>query len=297
MTQRPRRCATPSPNSSDERRADSAPCGLRRRARLRADGRHALRRPGLRDPGELDPGRLPNLTAADLAERFTAAHRRVYFHGGEPGRQVEIVGLRFGVRRRLDALPEFRERPTTLTGPATVPVRVGAETVAAAMVGSSAARCGERRGRRPRADRGLQLQPLGSARLAARRDAPGNIIMRRIAPDDARSGRLRDHQPGADRRRARDGREAGALGLFHRAARGARRLRRAAGRAGQHGGAGRADPDAAWHHRPHLPALRRALSRGDAARRATSSPSTIPIPAASICRTCSCSTRSSSTAR
>ncbi|GAA0600424.1 hydantoinase/oxoprolinase family protein [Craurococcus roseus] len=57
------------------------------------------------------------LTAAGLAERFTEAHRRVYLHGGEPGRRVEVVGLRYGVRRRLDALPEPRERASGLARP------------------------------------------------------------------------------------------------------------------------------------------------------------------------------------
>ena len=132
-------------------------------------------------PVELDPGLLPRLIAADIAERFTAAHRRVYFHGGEPGRRVEIVGLRFSVRRRLDELPEFRERPTAVTRPATVPVRVGAETVAAAMV--DAAGLGiDRAVIGPALIEGYSSSLWVPSGWTARRDAPGNIIMRRSTP-------------------------------------------------------------------------------------------------------------------
>jgi N-methylhydantoinase A len=83
---------------------------------------------------EIDPADLPRLTAADLADRFTEAHRRVYFHGGEPGRQVEVVGLRFGVRRRLDALPVFRERPMTIDQPQTVSIHLHNGTVEARLL-------------------------------------------------------------------------------------------------------------------------------------------------------------------
>jgi N-methylhydantoinase A len=68
-------------------------------------------------PVAVDPAELPRLTAADLGSRFAAAHRRVYLHGGEPGRQVELVGMRFGVRKRLDALPEVKERAAGLSRP------------------------------------------------------------------------------------------------------------------------------------------------------------------------------------
>ncbi len=61
-------------------------------------------------PVAIEEAALAGLSAANLAERFTAAHRRVYLHGGEPGRTAEIVSLRYSVRRRLDALPEVRER-------------------------------------------------------------------------------------------------------------------------------------------------------------------------------------------
>ncbi len=45
-------------------------------------------------PVAVDPARLSGIGASDLAADFDAAHRRIYFHGGEPGRKVEIVGLR-----------------------------------------------------------------------------------------------------------------------------------------------------------------------------------------------------------
>ncbi len=86
---------------------------------------------------DLDPIQLPSLSASDLAERFTSAHYRLYRHGGDPGRRVEIVGLRFGIRRKLDVLPEFAERPIAVTGATTAPVRVGLRTVAARLLTAS----------------------------------------------------------------------------------------------------------------------------------------------------------------
>jgi N-methylhydantoinase A len=85
-------------------------------------------------PVAVDPAELPGLGAADLAERFAEAHRRVYLHGGEPGRKVELVGMRFGVRRRLDALPEVRERAAGLARPESAEVVTGGATVQARLV-------------------------------------------------------------------------------------------------------------------------------------------------------------------
>ena len=68
-------------------------------------------------PVPVDAAAIGSLTVADLAARFTEVHHRVYLHGGEVGRQVEIVGLRFGARRRLDAVPELRERDAPLDRP------------------------------------------------------------------------------------------------------------------------------------------------------------------------------------
>ena len=44
------------------------------------------------------------------------------------------MGLRFGVRRRLDALPEVRERAAGLSRPPTAQVVVGGAAVPAALV-------------------------------------------------------------------------------------------------------------------------------------------------------------------
>ena len=245
---------------------------------------------------ELDPTQLPTLTAGDLAERFAAAHRRVYLHGGEPGRRVEIVGLRFGIRRRLDALPEFAERPIALARSADAPVRIGAGTVTARLL--TLRRCGASDTiAGPALIEGYSSTIWVPPGWHATRDAGGNILLRRsigmtldpvdyaiisqalIAAAREMGAKLVRSAFSTVLREARDG--SAALLDAQR----------------QHGGAGRADPDAARHDRAHLPALRCALSGGDAGRKATSSPSTIRIPAASICRTCSCSTRSSSTGR
>ena len=129
-------------------------------------------------PVEVDPGRLAGLKPSDLADEFAAAHRRIYFHGGEPGRKVEIVGLRFGVRRRLDTLPEFRERASTLHGPGHVEVWTPSGAVSAALVEAAGLVPG-----RP-VEGAAMIEGYSSTLWVppgwrAERDEPGNIVMRR----------------------------------------------------------------------------------------------------------------------
>ena len=130
-------------------------------------------------PVEIDPSDLPRLTASDLADRFVAAHQRVYFHGGEPGRQVEIVGLRFGVRRPLEALPAFRERPTGLSRPASVPVRAGDRTVAARLLDAAALSVNQAVAG-PALLEGYSSSTWVPEGWLALRDGAGNILMRRV---------------------------------------------------------------------------------------------------------------------
>jgi N-methylhydantoinase A len=85
-------------------------------------------------PVALEQAALAQLTEAALAERFIAEHRRVYLHGGEPGRRAEIVSLRFGVRRRIDSLPTLREDPSETVRPSTAPIRGADGTVGDARV-------------------------------------------------------------------------------------------------------------------------------------------------------------------
>jgi N-methylhydantoinase A len=132
-------------------------------------------------PVDLDPAALPGLTVAGLAERFTEAHRRVYFHGGEPGRRVEIIGLRCTIRRRLEALPAFRERPTTLPRPADLPVRVGTADIRAALRDAAGLAAGETVAG-PALIEGYSSSIWVPPGWTAERDASGNILMRGAAP-------------------------------------------------------------------------------------------------------------------
>jgi len=130
-------------------------------------------------PVEIAPDRLPNLKSSDLAEEFSAAHRRIYFHGGEPGRRVEIVGLRFGVRRPLEALPEFRERPSQIAHPGEVEVftaqgAVLARLFDAAALGPHEAVLG------PALIEGYSSTIWVPPSWRAERDDAGNIIMKRV---------------------------------------------------------------------------------------------------------------------
>lgn len=67
---------------------------------------------------------LSELTAGQLSERFVEAHRRAYSHGGEAGRQIELVAIRFGISEPLQDLPVVRERPSTHRRPARTPMRL-----------------------------------------------------------------------------------------------------------------------------------------------------------------------------
>jgi N-methylhydantoinase A len=129
-------------------------------------------------PVDIETGLLPALRPADLAERFAAAHHRVYLHGGEPGRQVELVALRFGVRRPLDQLPPFRERPIPLKPGRSVPVRVGADDVDTPQVSACTLAAGDNV-IGPALIEGYSSVVWVPPRWIAARDDAGNIIMQR----------------------------------------------------------------------------------------------------------------------
>jgi N-methylhydantoinase A len=56
---------------------------------------------------------------------------------------VELVGLRFGVRKRLDALPEVRERAADLQRPPTAEVVTSGATVQARLADAAKLAVGE----------------------------------------------------------------------------------------------------------------------------------------------------------
>jgi N-methylhydantoinase A len=128
-------------------------------------------------PVAVETSSLAGLRAADLAERFAEAHRRVYLHGGEPGRQVEMVGLRFGVRRRLDDLPNVEEREAGMDRPPMAEVVTGGHAVAARIV--EAARIGGDAVPGPALIEGYSSTTWVPPGWIAARDPAGNVILRR----------------------------------------------------------------------------------------------------------------------
>ncbi len=132
-------------------------------------------------PVELDATRLTGLTVTELAERFTAAHRRLYMHGGEPERRVEIVGLRFGVRRPLEIMPAFRERAVASRHPAQAPVRTDAGQVMARLLDAARLRPDDRVAG-PALIEGYSSSTWVPPEWRAVPDAHGNIILHRAAP-------------------------------------------------------------------------------------------------------------------
>lgn len=131
-------------------------------------------------PVDLDPADLGDLTAADLAARFDAAHRRVYMHGGEPGRQIEIVGLRCGIRRPQPRLEHYAERAAPLIGGPETRVRVGAETLTTRLYAASDLATDDTI-HGPAMIEGYSATTWVPPGWAARRDHAGNIMMRRTA--------------------------------------------------------------------------------------------------------------------
>jgi N-methylhydantoinase A len=128
-------------------------------------------------PVPIEGSALPGLTAADLAERFVAAHRRVYLHGGEPGRKAEIVSLRFSLRRRLDDLPQVRERAGGTAEAGEVPVRAPDGRTLAARLVPAADFTGSIAG--PALIEGYSSTTWVPEGWRARRDEAGNLILGR----------------------------------------------------------------------------------------------------------------------
>jgi N-methylhydantoinase A len=133
-------------------------------------------------PVPIEETALPMLTTAQLAARFIAAHRRVYLHGGEPGRRAEIVSLRFTARRRLDALPEMRERAgAPAMRAAETPVRLAdGATVSARLLDAAALAPGDTIPG-PALIEGYSSSTWVPPGWTARRDAAGNTLLHRAA--------------------------------------------------------------------------------------------------------------------
>ena len=129
-------------------------------------------------PVTVDTASLAHLRTADLADRFAQEHRRVYLHGGEPGRRVELVGLRFGVRRRLDDLPEVRERETGIARPATTEITTGGRTVAARLADAALLMPGDTLSG-PAMIEGYSSTIWLPPGWAAARDQAGNLMLRK----------------------------------------------------------------------------------------------------------------------
>lgn len=126
----------------------------------------------------VDPATLHQLSAADLAERFADTHRRVYLHGGEAGRKVEVVGLRFSVRKRLDDLPEVRERAANLTRPPMAEVMTGGAVVQARLVDAATIGIGETVSG-PALIEGYSSTTWVPPGWSGARDAAGNMLLSR----------------------------------------------------------------------------------------------------------------------
>ncbi|MBX5088341.1 hydantoinase/oxoprolinase family protein [Rhizobium lentis] len=130
-------------------------------------------------PVEVDPERLSGLRAGDLAQEFADAHRRIYFHGGEPGRKVEIVSLRFGVRRRLDKLPDFRERPSAVESSGSVDIWLKDGAVSANLISADSLKP-DMAVNGPAMVEGYSSTLWVAPGWRSERDQSGNLIMQKV---------------------------------------------------------------------------------------------------------------------
>jgi N-methylhydantoinase A len=60
-------------------------------------------------PVNIDPTALDQLTVDGLLAAFSAAHQRMYFHGGASGNPVEVVSFRLGAVSPLKQAPMLTE--------------------------------------------------------------------------------------------------------------------------------------------------------------------------------------------
>lgn len=131
-------------------------------------------------PVPIEAALLPRLRAADLAHHFNAAHRRVYLHGGEPGRAVELVGVRFSARQKLPALPNVREREAGGERPAYSPVTLADGTIVESRLVVATSRGLDAGLDGPAMIEGYSSTIWVPPGWSANRDAAGNIRMRRV---------------------------------------------------------------------------------------------------------------------
>ena len=60
-------------------------------------------------PVNIDPTALEQMTVDSLLAAFSAAHQRMYFHGGASGNPVEVVSFRLGAVSLLKQTPMMSE--------------------------------------------------------------------------------------------------------------------------------------------------------------------------------------------
>ncbi|HVY13618.1 MAG TPA: hydantoinase/oxoprolinase family protein [Rhodopila sp.] len=130
-------------------------------------------------PVPVEAGALKTLSVADLAERFTEVHRRVYLHGGEPGRMVELVGLRFSARQKLPSLPTVQEWEVTGDRPACSLVTMATGDVVESRLLAATARTLDAPVTGPAMIEGYSSTVWVPPGWSAERDAANNIRMKR----------------------------------------------------------------------------------------------------------------------
>jgi len=130
-------------------------------------------------PVAIADARLAALTSAALHDAFVEAHRRVYLHGGEPGRRAEIVSLRLLVRRRLDDLPNLRERAVDMDRPRRTPINLSDGGAKDAAIVDAAGLGEGRKVAGPALIEGYSSTIWVPEGWVAARDAAGNLLMRK----------------------------------------------------------------------------------------------------------------------
>jgi N-methylhydantoinase A len=123
---------------------------------------------------------IAHLDQAGLARRFAEAHQQIYFHSGQSGQAVEIVGFRLHAAKPLELLPAFTERASTAKLPEMATIRTGNGTSHAVIRASHMLKPGGTPVVGPALIEGYSSTIFLPSSWAGECDESSNIILRKV---------------------------------------------------------------------------------------------------------------------
>jgi N-methylhydantoinase A len=123
---------------------------------------------------------IAQLGQAELARRFADAHQQIYFHSGQSGQAVEIVGFRLHAAKPLELLPAFTERASTAKLPDIATIRTGSGSSNAVVRASHTLKPGGVSTIGPALIEGYSSTIFLPSGWAGECDASSNVILRKV---------------------------------------------------------------------------------------------------------------------